>query len=89
MLTLVLPLVTPVVKALGMDPIWFAMVQLVAIHVGMITPPFGICVYITLGAAEKDVSLEDIFRGVLPFALLMVISLVLIIAFPQLCNWAY
>jgi C4-dicarboxylate transporter DctM subunit len=89
MLTLVLPLVIPVVKALGIDPIWFAMVQLVAIHVGMITPPFGICVYVTLGAAEKDVSLEDIFRGVLPFVLFMAISLVLIIIFPQLCTWAY
>lgn len=87
MIAIVIPTILPVIGILAIDPIWFAMVVLVAIHVGLITPPVGLNVFATKGAAEADVSLEDIFRGVLPFLLLMAITLVLVIAFPQISNW--
>ena len=87
MLCITLPLLLPIAKTLGLDPIWFAMVVIVAIHVGLITPPVGLNVYATKGAAESDVSLEDIFSGVLPFFFMMVATLILVIAFPSISTW--
>ncbi len=86
MLSITLPVIIPVVGALGIDPIWFAMVTVLAIEVGLITPPVGLNVYATKGVAESDVSLEDVFRGVLPFFLMMLVSLAIIIAFPWLST---
>jgi len=82
MLCIMIPLLNPAVKGMAIDPIWFAMVTLVAIEVGLITPPLGLNVFVTKGVAEADVSLEDIFSGVLPFFLLMLFTLAIVIAFP-------
>jgi len=86
MLSITLPILMPVLSALGIDPIWFAMVSVLAIEVGLITPPVGLNVYATKGVAESDVGLEDIFRGVLPFFFMMLLSLAIIIAFPWLST---
>ena len=87
MLCIMVPLLLPVVKEMKIDPIWFAMVVIVAIHIGLITPPVGLNVFATKGVAESDVSLEDIFAGVLPFFFLMVATLALVIAFPAISSW--
>ena len=87
MLCIMIPLVSPVVEGMAIDPIWFAMVVIMAIEVGLITPPVGLNVFVTKGVAEADVSLEDIFSGVLPFFFLMLLTLVLVIAFPVFSTW--
>jgi tripartite ATP-independent transporter DctM subunit len=87
MLSITIPVVYPAVKAMGIDPMWFAMVVILAIHVGLITPPVGLNVYAVKGVAEPDVSLEDIFRGAIPFFFMMLVALAIIIAFPTLSTW--
>ena len=87
MLAITSPIIYPAVQMMGIDPIWYAMSIILAIHIGLITPPVGLNVYGVKGVAEADVSLEDIFIGALPFFVLSLIALVFIIAFPQLSTF--
>lgn len=84
--TITVPILTPVVHELGIDPIWYAMVVILAMHVGLITPPVGLDVFGAKAVAEEDVSIEDIFAGVVPFFVSMVFALVILIAFPSLST---
>jgi len=83
MVILVVPIFFPVVIALGFDPIWFGILTVRTVEIGQITPPVGINVYVIKGVA-KDVSLETIFRGIIPFFLGDICLLVLLVAVPQL-----
>jgi len=87
MTVITLPIFYPVVTALGIDPIYFAMVAILAMHVGPITPPVGLNVYAVKGVAEADVSLEDLFRGVMPYFIMMLVALAIIIAFPAMSTY--
>jgi tripartite ATP-independent transporter DctM subunit len=87
MLSITIPVFYPAVQAMGIDPMWFAMVVILAIHVGLITPPVGLNVYAVKAVAEPDVSLEDVFRGTIPFFFMMLLALAIIIAFPILSTW--
>ena len=80
MLVITIPIVFPVVTALGFDPIWFGVVAVIVIEMGMITPPVGLNVFVVRSVAD-GVPLTTIFRGVLPFLVAMIIGLLLIIAF--------
>jgi len=86
MLSITLPVIVPVLDAMGIDSIWFAMVAVLAIEVGLITPPVGLNVYAAKGVAERDVSLEDIFLGCMPFFFMMLAALAIMIAFPKLST---
>jgi len=77
-----IPVIYPTIRAMGIEPMWFGMVAILAIHVGLITPPVGINVYAVKGVAEADVSLEEIFRGVLPFFIMSLVALAFIILVP-------
>lgn len=86
MLSITIPLVYPVVKLMGIDPVWYGMAVIVAIHVGTITPPVGLNLFAVKAVADKDVSFEDIVRGVAPYTVATALVLVLVIAFPQLVT---
>ncbi|WP_375691686.1 TRAP transporter large permease [Pseudooceanicola sp. LIPI14-2-Ac024] len=81
MLVITVPIVFPVVTALGFDPIWFGVVAVIVIEMGMITPPVGMNVFVVRGVAD-GVPLTTVFRGVMPFLVAMIVGLLLIIAFP-------
>jgi tripartite ATP-independent transporter DctM subunit len=81
MLVITIPVVFPVITGLGFDPIWFGVIAVIVIEMGMITPPVGLNVFVVRGVAG-DVPLVTIFRGVLPFLGAMIVGLLLIIAFP-------
>ncbi len=83
MLVITTPIVFPVIVAQGFDPIWFGVIAVIVIEMGMITPPVGLNVFVVRGVAE-GVPLTTIFRGVLPFLGAMVIALLLIIAVPDI-----
>jgi len=83
MLVLTLPIFFPVVLELGIDPIWFGVLVVLTLEMGLISPPVGINVFIVKSVAPK-VSLADIFRGVAPFWLAMFVTLIILIAFPQI-----
>ena len=82
MLVVTIPIFFPIVTGLGFDPIWFGVIAVIVIEMGMITPPVGLNVFVVKSVAE-DVPLATIFKGVLPFWIAMVVCLVLIVLFPQ------
>ena len=83
MLVVTIPIVFPVIQQVGFDPIWFGVVAVIVIEMGMITPPVGLNVFVVKGVA-RDVPITTIFRGVAPFLLAMFVGLLLIIMFPQI-----
>lgn len=86
MIAVTVPVVYPTVRLMGIDPIWYGISVILAIHIGTITPPVGLNVYAVKGVTEPDVSLEDIFIGVAPWFFLMVVALAIVIAFPFLST---
>jgi tripartite ATP-independent transporter DctM subunit len=87
MLSITIPLLHPVLGRMGIDPIYYAVVVIVAIEIGMLTPPVGLCVYAAKAVAEKDVTLEDIFRGSIPFFVVSMIALLIFILVPSLSTF--
>ena len=87
MLSITIPLLHPVLGPMGIDPIWYAVVVILAIEIGMLTPPVGLCVYAAKAVAESDVTLEDIFRGSIPFFVVSMVGLVIFIFFPRLSTF--
>ncbi len=86
MIMLTIPIFFPVVQALGFDPIWFGVVIVLITEMGVITPPVGINVYVVYGVA-RDVPLEDIFKGVFPMLISLLVCNLLLILFPQIALW--
>ena len=85
-MVLTLPFVYPLVIGLGYDPIWWGVINIVVIELGMITPPIGINVFVLHGMARK-LPLKTIFSGVTPFLLADLVRLILLILFPGLSLW--
>lgn len=83
---LTIPIFYPVVLQLGYDPIWFGVIIVVVTQMGVITPPVGVNVYVVSGV-ERDVPLQAIFRGAMPFLLALVVAAAILIIFPVLCTW--
>jgi tripartite ATP-independent transporter DctM subunit len=78
---LTIPIFYPVVTNLGFDPIWFGVMIVLVTQMGTITPPVGVCVYVVSGI-ERDVPLETIFRGAIPFLIALAVVAILLILFP-------
>ena len=86
MIILLVPIVYPVVVALGFDPIWFGVIVVMTVELGLITPPIGMNVFV-INSIARDTSLVTIFRGVLPFVVVDIVRLGLLVAFPWLVLW--
>ena len=83
MLVLTLPIFFPIVTEMGVDPIWFGVLCVLALEMGLISPPVGLNVFIVKSVAPQ-VPLGAIFRGVAPFWVMMLVTLAILIAFPQI-----
>jgi C4-dicarboxylate transporter, DctM subunit len=82
---IVLPIVLPVLAAFGGDPVWFGIVTILAIEIGLLTPPLGLSVFVVKSTLPPGfASLGDIFSGAAPFVLAMVLVAVLVMAFPEI-----
>lgn len=81
------PVLMPVVYALGFDPIWFAVIYLLNLEMAVTTPPFGVALFVMKGVAPPDTSMMDIYKAGLPFLGCDAISMALIIAFPAIALW--
>ncbi|MBN2041958.1 MAG: TRAP transporter large permease [Spirochaetes bacterium] len=79
---LTIPVIFPVICSLCFDPIWFGVIIVVVLEMGLITPPVGLNVFALAGVT--DIPLNVIFRGVMPFLLAMIISIILLVIFPQI-----
>src|SRR6056297_77288 len=83
---LTMPLVTPILHALQIDPIWYAIILTINMTMALITPPVGMNLYVINGL-RKDIHMGDIIQGVWPFIILMAFMVALSILFPQLSLW--
>lgn len=85
---IMLPIVLPIARSFGMDVVWFGVVTVVAVEIGLLTPPFGVSVY-TVKSALNDsrITIRDIFAGAFPFVLMMAAVLLVLIVFPSLSTW--
>jgi tripartite ATP-independent transporter DctM subunit len=86
MIILTVPIIFPVVTALGFDPIWFGVIIVMTVELGLIHPPVGMNVFV-IKSVVKDVSFTTIFKGVLPFVATDIVRLVILIAFPVIALW--
>jgi len=83
MLLLVLPTIFPSIVALGFDPIWFGVVTVLTMEMGQITPPIGVNVF-AIASVTKEVPMQEIFKGIVPFFLCMILCVILLTLFPQI-----
>lgn len=85
---IMLPIALPVASAAGFDLIWFGVLTVVAVEMGLLTPPFGLSVYTIKSALlDSDLRIGEIFSGAFPFVIAMLVSLVILIAFPSIATW--
>lgn len=83
----VVPIVAPVLLAMGLDPIWLGVLIAVNLQTSFLTPPFGFALFYLRGVAPPGVATLDIYRGVVPFVLLQVGLMALLVAVPELATW--
>lgn len=83
LIMLTIPIFYPVIKELGFDPIWFGVIIVVVTQMGVISPPVGVNVYVVSGI-ERDVPLQTIFKGAIPFLVALVVAAILLMLFPQI-----
>jgi tripartite ATP-independent transporter DctM subunit len=86
MVILTVPIIFPVIKELGFDPIWFGVIIVMTVELGLIHPPVGMIVFV-IKSVIQDVTFATIFRGVLPFILTDLVRLIILIAFPIIALW--
>lgn len=86
LMVITVPIVSPLILDLGYDLIWFGIIMVVVVETGLITPPFGINVFVLKGVAG-DVPMPTIFKGVLPFVGTDIVKLILLVFFPALILW--
>ena len=84
-LILTVPVVLPIIKALGFDPMWFGIIVIVMAEVGMVTPPVGLNVYVVARANNRPVA--EIFHGVWPHVVAHILLVAMLVAFPALVLW--
>jgi len=86
MLVLTVPLVQPILESLGVDMIWFGVMIVITLEMGLISPPVGLNIFVVKGVAQ-DVPVRTMFRGILPFWLAMLAALILIALFPHIATF--
>ena len=86
MVLLTIPVFFPIVTALGFDPVWFGVLIVFVVQIGLISPPVGMNLFV-LNALLDEVTLKQIFRGVWLFVVMLIVAMVLVLEFPKLALW--
>ncbi len=86
-IVITVPFVIPIIAAIDMDLIWWGVVMLTLVEIGMITPPIGMNVFVMKSLVGDRVALYTIFRGVMPYLAADMVRMVLLIAFPGITLW--
>jgi TRAP-type C4-dicarboxylate transport system permease large subunit len=87
MMLITLPLYMPVIKALGFDPVWFAVIMLLNVEMADVSPPFGLGLFVMKGVAPPGTTMADIYKAVLPFLACDLVAMIILIAFPSIALW--
>jgi TRAP-type C4-dicarboxylate transport system permease large subunit len=86
-LMLTVPIFFPLAQALNFDMIWFALIVLVGLEIGLLTPPFGISLFVMLGVAPKGTTFPMVVRAALPYVGCDILAVACLIAFPPIVVW--
>ena len=86
MILLTIPIFFPIVLALGFDPIWFGVIVVMVVEMGLISPPIGMNVFVIKGMAP-EIRLSQIYRGVIPFVIAQILLIAALLAIPQIATW--
>lgn len=81
------PVFFPVVNKLGMDPLWFGGIFTIALVIGYVTPPFGMNLFYMKGLVPANITMQDIWKSVFPYTIMMIVGLVLCVYFPSLVTY--
>jgi len=84
---MMLPIYMPIVHALGFDPLWFLILYLINMEMGLTTPPFGLILFVVKGVLPPGRKMSDLYKAAAPFLVCDAIAMTLIIAFPQIALW--
>ncbi len=84
---MVVPIIGPILLAMGIDPIWLGIMLAVNLQTSFLTPPFGFALFYLRGAAPDNILTKDIYKGVIPFILIQVFMLALLALWPELITW--
>ena len=87
MLIVVAPLYLPLLVKMGFDPTWYGILYTITCQVAYLTPPFGYNLFLMKAMAPREITLLDIYRSVVPFVAVMVVTLIILMAFPQIALW--
>jgi TRAP-type C4-dicarboxylate transport system permease large subunit len=79
------PVMVPMVKLLGIDPLFFGILMVISLSVGVITPPFGNVIYVLVGITNS--SFEDVVKAILPFLIPILVTILILVFFPQLVTF--
>jgi TRAP-type mannitol/chloroaromatic compound transport system permease large subunit len=79
-----LPLFLPIVNALGYDSVWFAVLFLINTQTALITPPFGMSLFVMKNVSPEGTSMGDIYRSVLPYLIIQLVAIGVVMAIPQI-----
>lgn len=86
-LFLCMPIYVPIIKDLGFDPVWFAVLYVVNMQMAYITPPYGLNLFYMKAVAPKEITLSDIYRSIVPFLGIQAVALLILLAFPIIALW--
>jgi TRAP-type mannitol/chloroaromatic compound transport system permease large subunit len=86
-LLIFIPVFIPLVTKVGFDPIWFCILFLIMIQTSYLTPPMAPAIFYLRGISPPEITLNHMFRGVIPYIVLQIITLVIVMAFPQTVLW--
>jgi len=87
MMMITFPVYMPLVRAFGFDPIWFGLLVLINMEIGMKTPPFGLCLFVMKGVVPPGTSMMDIYKSVAPFVFLDLLAMLIIMFFPSIALY--
>jgi tripartite ATP-independent transporter DctM subunit len=87
MMLITLPFFMPLVQMLGIDPLWFGVIFLICMQLGLLTPPFGLLLFTMKGVAPPEITMAQVFRAVTPYVIFSLVVLVLIMAVPPIATW--
>ena len=87
MMLITLPFFMPLVQRYGIDPLWFGVLFLICMQLGLLTPPFGLLLFTMKGVAPPAITMRQVYRAALPYAAMGLVMLALILAWPPIATW--
>jgi TRAP-type mannitol/chloroaromatic compound transport system permease large subunit len=83
----VIPVVAPILLSMGIDPIWLGILIAINLQTSFLTPPFGFAIFYLRSVMPENIKTTEVYKGVIPFILIQIITIILIVIFPEVTTW--